>query len=233
MYDERHESADGRGDPDLWHSLTAEVGNLCSTAVRVAHVEGAAGLLSPGCTARELLYATDPLIARIDDIQATLGQGPCLDAYRHHAPRARIAVGNQHGESAWPLFDDAVYPLGVRAVFAYPLLLDGSAPLGVLEMYRRTAGPLDAFEDAAARLCAKTMSGMLALDGDPVDLMSELASSPGSRVPTAAGMVALQLNLLVDEALDVLRAHSYSHGRPLGDVADDVVQRRMTFTRWL
>jgi hypothetical protein len=197
---------------------------LCATAVRTAHVDGAAvGLLAPGCTARELLCATDPLVARIDDIQITLGEGPCLDAYRRRTPQLRSAIGNQHAESPWPLFDDAVHEIGVRAVFAYPLLRKGATPVGVLAMYRRTEGPLDGGEQAAA-----TLSTVIAMDG-PQNMVSPAPSSPHTQVPVAAGMIALQLNLLIDEALDVLRAYSFSHDRPLAAIADDVVQRRTSF----
>lgn len=208
---------------------TGTIGLLCATAVSTAHVDGAAvGLLAPGCTARELLYATDPLVERVDDVQITLGEGPCLDAYRRRTPQLRPAIGNQHCESPWPLFDDAVHEFGVRAVFAYPLLRESASPLGVLEMYRCTEGPLDCEEQAAATSCAHALSTIIAMDW-PQNMVSSLPSSPRTQVPIAAGMIALQLNLLIDEALDVLRAYSYSHACSLTDIADDVVARRTSF----
>ncbi|MGK9269407.1 ANTAR domain-containing protein [Williamsia muralis] len=48
-----------------------------------------------------------------------------------------------------------------------------------------------------------------------------------SDVYLASGMVAAQLAVSADEALDRLRAFSFRHNRPLNDVADDVVARRM------
>jgi hypothetical protein len=209
--------------------LIVNIGRLCDTAMSAACVDGAAvSLLTPGCSARELLYATDELVARIDDVQLTLGQGPCVDAYRRRTPQARSAIGNHHAESPWPFFDDAVHQLGVRAVFAYPLLHGVASPVGVLEMYRRTEGPLDDNERAALILCAQAIGTQIAANqSNSVD--SLLPSSPRTQVPVAAGMVALQLDVQIDEALDVLRACSFSHDRLLTDVADDVVQRRMTF----
>ena len=205
------------------------IGMLCATAASTARVDGAAvGLLAPGCTARELLYATDHLVGRVDDVQVTLGEGPCLDAYRQRTPQIRPAIGNQHTESPWPLFDDAVHEFGVRAVFAYPLLREGASPVGVLEMYRRTEGSLDGDEHAAATLCAEALSTAITMSR-PQNLVASLPPSPRTQVPVAAGMIALQLNLLIDEALDVLRAYSYSNDRSLADIADDVVQRRTSF----
>jgi hypothetical protein len=210
-------------------SLALNVGTLCDAAVGAARVDGAAvSLLTPSCTARELLYATDAVAARIDDVQLTLGQGPCLDAYRQRTPQARTAIGNHHAESPWPLFDDAVHLLGAGAVFAYPLLRSVSSPIGVLALYRRSEGPLDSTQRAAATACAKALSTQIALDL-PRHVARPLPATRLTQVPVAAGMVALQLDLRINEALDVLRAHSYSSDRSLSDVADDVVQRRMTF----
>lgn len=231
MNDEPDERANRRAEfASAESSSAAGISMVCATAVRTAHVDGAAvGLTTPGCVARELLCATDPLVARIDDIQVILGAGPCLDAYRLRTPRTRPAVGNQHAGSPWPLFDDAVHELGARAVFAYPLLREVAPPLGVLVMYRRTEGPLDGDEHAAAALCAEALSTIIAIDW-PQNVVSSLPRSPRSQVPVAAGMVALQLDVLIDEALDVLRAYSYSQDRSLTDIADDVVHRRTSFT---
>ena len=42
-------------------------------------------------------------------------------------------------------------------------------------------------------------------------------------------MVAVQLGVPVADALLRLRAHAFSSGRPVSDVADDVVARRFRF----
>jgi hypothetical protein len=48
-------------------------------------------------------------------------------------------------------------------------------------------------------------------------------------VHQASGMVAAQLRIDVDDALVVLRAHAFAHGRSVRDVAGDVVERRLDF----
>ena len=50
-------------------------------------------------------------------------------------------------------------------------------------------------------------------------------------VHQAAGMVAVQLAVPVEEALVRLRAHAFSSGRLVVDVATDVVNRRLRFDR--
>lgn len=46
----------------------------------------------------------------------------------------------------------------------------------------------------------------------------------------AQGMVMIQLEVSLAEALSRLRAHAFVHNRKLGDVARDVVARRLAFT---
>jgi AmiR/NasT family two-component response regulator len=46
----------------------------------------------------------------------------------------------------------------------------------------------------------------------------------------AQGMVMVQLGVDLEEAMARLRAYAYARGRPLGEVADDVVARRLTLT---
>jgi hypothetical protein len=48
-------------------------------------------------------------------------------------------------------------------------------------------------------------------------------------VHQAAGMISVQLDVSLHVALARLRAHGYSTGRPLLEVATDVVDRRVTF----
>jgi hypothetical protein len=48
-------------------------------------------------------------------------------------------------------------------------------------------------------------------------------------VHQATGMVSVQLGVSMEVALLRLRAHAYASGRPLGEVAQDVVARRLRF----
>jgi len=48
-------------------------------------------------------------------------------------------------------------------------------------------------------------------------------------VHQATGMISIQLDVTMEEALVRLRAHAYGSERPLGEVAEDVVARRLRF----
>jgi AmiR/NasT family two-component response regulator len=52
-----------------------------------------------------------------------------------------------------------------------------------------------------------------------------------AEVHQATGMVLVQLEVSAQEAFVRLRAHAFATRRPLGDVARDVVARRLVFTQ--
>ena len=45
----------------------------------------------------------------------------------------------------------------------------------------------------------------------------------------AQGMVMMQLDVSLADALARIRAHAYAHNRPLSEVAADIVARRLHF----
>ena len=110
----------------------------------------------------------------------------------------------------------------------------GDVHVGALNLYRDRPGPLtdDQHADAVvmAGVAARSIIGMQA-DAAPGALAPGLEASGNFRfvVHQAAGMVAAQLDVPVAEALLRLRARAFSSGRPVSDVAADVVARRLRF----
>jgi ANTAR domain len=49
------------------------------------------------------------------------------------------------------------------------------------------------------------------------------------QVHQASGMVMVQAGVTIEEAFLLLRAHAFAVGRPVADVARDVVERRLRF----
>jgi hypothetical protein len=135
--------------------------------------------------------------------------------------------------------------LGVHALFAFPIP-DGQRPMGVLELYRRTAGSLAAAEYASAAVCTAALARRLQSNWedhvthfDSAEMAIDAAATTGAasredadpftRTPIhlASGMVAIQLGVNADEAVDRLRAYSYACGRPISSVAADIIARRL------
>ena len=182
---------------------------------------------------RAMLGSAGGLSARVEEIQLTVGEGPSLDAFAAHRPVSAIDLASTASARRWPGFASAAVEVGVRAAFAFPLLV-GASCSGTLQLSRCLPGPLSDRQFRDAYRFAET--GLWALldsrAGIPAPRLDEpyppLAGGQ-DKVYQASGMISVQLGIDVDEALVRLRAYAFSTSRPLHDVAHDVVIRRSRF----
>ena len=169
--------------------------------------------------------ASDLVSHRLDELQFTLGEGPCIDAYTLRRPVLEPDLFG-HGSSRWPGYAAAAQDEGVQAVFAFPLQI-GTARAGAMDVYRREAGSLTqgaltqamTFADVAMRLLSDTQSA------PQVGVEASLDGALAYRLEVyqAQGMVMVDLGVSLDEAMARLRAHAYAHERSLSDIARDIV----------
>ncbi|MGH3637705.1 MAG: GAF and ANTAR domain-containing protein [Mycobacterium sp.] len=220
--------------------------DLCAPVPRTAGIDGVSvAVLSPTTRSRELVYATDAVAQQLDELQYTIGEGPCFDAYLKQYPQFYPQLDTDDDVPRWRSFVADATRLGVRALFAFPLP-DGQRPMGVLELYRRDPGALtdaqrvraSAFATAiAARLQANweiwvSLAGSAQRALDAIVTFDALNQGRDAftrtQVHVAAGMVAEQLGISADEGVDRLRAYSYAYERTLSSVAADIIARRLT-----
>lgn len=177
---------------------------------------------------RGLVYATNTISHQLDTLQLTVGEGPCLDAFHTVAP-VLIADLDTDGHR-WPGFSPAAREYGAAAVFSFPLLV-GAVRLGSLDAYRNTTGPLTEQEHSDALLLAQAATQALLEDisGHSADGAVWLADTH-TTVHEATGMIAAQLGVTMDVALLRLRAHAYTHGLLVTDVAEQVTDRTLRFS---
>ena len=229
-------------------SLFLGMGAICETAARLTGADGAAvAVLTSSGDVRELVHATDALSQQIDELQFTLGEGPCLDAYANNQERLCGTLDDSECALWWPMFTAEAVELGVAAVFAFPVP-GALRPMGVLELYRRTVGELTDREHASALVCATAIRGALETNWNVQVARSgsakaavEAASVLGavatqaedpftrSQVHVAAGMIAVQLRTTTHDGLSRLRAYAYAQKQSVVAVAADVVSRRLSF----
>jgi hypothetical protein len=210
---------------DGWSSA-----RLCGACPQIVGVSGAGVMLMSGEIPRGSLCTTDGVSELIEDLQYTLGEGPCVDAYQQDQVVAEPDLADP-AVSRWPAFAPPVLAAGVRAVFGFPLRA-GTVRLGALNLYRDAPGPLTGEQHADALVVADVAARWVleAQAGAPPDTVAgELESGADFHfvVHNAAGMVSVQAGISVTEALIRLRAFAFSHDRPLADVAGDVVARRL------
>lgn len=205
---------------------------LCTDLMRRLPVDGAAVTVRGDGSTQELLHATDAVIARVDDLQFVLGEGPCLDAFQLRTPVLEPDL-TAPSQVRWPVFGRGAAAAGAAAVFAFPLQV-GAVPFGVVELYRGRPGPLTDPHVTAALLLIEAGATLVLQDLDGANL-APTAQHPDPvfgrfEVPVATGMIAVQLGVPVEQALVELRAAAFTSNRPITDVADDVVAGRLTFT---
>lgn len=210
------------------HGTAGALRRLCSAAVRTLPATGAGLSLMSEVGVRGVAAASDPASERIDELQFSLGEGPCVDAFTSRRPvlEPDLATG---GIARWPMYSAAAHREGARAAFAFPLQV-GAARLGVLDVYRVSPGALSTEELAQALTFADVATTML-LDGQEQAPQGAAAAGLEEAMEyrfelyQAQGMVMVQMQVSLVEALVLLRAYAYSNDRDLADVARDVVTR--------
>ena len=205
---------------------------LCQVCAQAAAVSGAGIMLMWADSPEGSLCTTNKMSDLIEQLQYALGEGPCVDAYRQDWPVFEPDLANPV-TSRWPAFSPPAIEAGARAVFGFPLQL-GAARFGALNLCRDRPGPLSDDQHADALVMAGIAAQsvlVLQAGAPPGELAAELEESADFHytVHQAAGMVAVQLDISVGQALVRLRAYAFGNDRPLSEVAKDVVERTLGF----
>jgi hypothetical protein len=206
--------------------------SLCNVCVEVLHVTGAGITVMGGEQAGPICVSTSS-VAALEDLQFTIGQGPCKDAFRSGLPVGAPQL-DDGAWGRWPSFVELARVSGINAAFAYPLAVDG-AKVGVLSLYQRDEGPLTTAQHmdslAIAEIVAETILSLQ--DQAPLGTLApdlEDAVAYRAEIHQASGMIAVQLAISVADALLRIRGHAFAHSQPLSAVASDIVSRRLRLT---
>jgi hypothetical protein len=210
--------------------VPVSVGLVCDTAVCRLQVSGVALMMDHVAGWPETRHSTDPLSARLAELEVTVGEGPCVDARQAGGPVLVADLDSAACQRRWPLFGPLAVEAGARAVFVLPLSV-GTIRVGILALHRVESRRLDpaaltdsmAFAALVLRLLLDEQAGLRTPDEDPVGSLS--LHSP--QVHQATGMISAQLDVPMVDAFARLRARAFTDQRPLADLAADVVARRL------
>ncbi len=211
-------------------SPSARATHLLTRCTEVVGVDGAGLSLARGDLTEPIL-GTDPVAEALEQVQFTIGEGPCVDATRLGVPVFVVDLDDVGGGHAgrWPVFVRQARTLGVRAVFSLPLRV-GPSCIGAVNLWRATPGPLTgaALGHALGVMDDVTLTF---LDETVVEHGSE---SPGPHtlsleVHRAAGMLMVQLGITIEQALVRLRATAFTEGVPVERLARDVIEGTRRF----
>ena len=185
-----------------------------------------------GDVPRGSVCTTNEVSDLIEELQYTLGEGPCVDAYQQDRPVLEPDLAAP-STPRWLAFTPPAVEAGARAIFGFPLQV-GAVRLGALNLYRDRPGPLTDEQHADALVMADVAAQavlVMQAQAPPGKLAAELEAGADFRfvVHQASGMVAVQLGVSVGEALLRLRAYAFGDDRLLTEVAEEVVARTLRF----
>jgi GAF domain/ANTAR domain len=209
-----------------------ETRRLCEVCAEVTGMSGAGIMLMSGDVPRGSVCTTNEVSDVIEQLQYGLGEGPCVDAYHQDRPVLEPDLADP-ATLRWLAFAGPAVEAGVRAIFGFPLHV-GAVRLGALKLYRDRPGPLTDEQHADALVMADVAAQALLVlqaNAPPGKLAAELEAGADFQyvVHQASGMVAAQLEVSVGQALIRLRAYAFGNDRPLTEVAQDVVARKLRF----
>jgi hypothetical protein len=208
---------------------------LCRACVTLLEVDAAAiSLVFEGANAATL-GSSGPLARVYDELQFTLGEGPCLDSVALRAPVLVVDLADPN-DARWPAYGPAMLAHEIRGVSAMPVLVAGEY-VGALDLFCAEPGTLGT-EQLAGAVTAAELAAIPVLDlmdrdlqaaiSDPnSDAWAELNALSRAEVSQATGMLIAQLGIDAADALVRLRARAYATDRSVIDVARDILDRRL------
>ncbi|MFD7298105.1 GAF and ANTAR domain-containing protein [Streptomyces sp. NPDC059897] len=201
--------ADTGGRPPLFMTGVAEACGSASAGVTLVDVER-----------NQIATASSDEPSRAaQDLEYVLGEGPARDAVRG---RCAVVASGAVLTDRWPGYGPAAEGLGIGHVVSVPLQSADSC-IGALSAFdtRVDAMSATAVAQVADSLTRNVFLGTDAVPGlfGGIDYRAE--------VHQAAGMVAVQLGCRIPDALELVKVRAFVDGRPLGDIAQDIVQGRL------
>jgi hypothetical protein len=200
---------------------------ISSVAGTLGSRGAAISLLGNGNT-EALVVASDTTARTAQDLEFMLGEGPSRDA---STDRLVVVADGATMVDRWPRYGPALARLGVRTVASAPLALRHLC-LGALTVFDPRPSPPDG-PASSLRTVADTLTHTVLLvpDGDGVTDIPDLPlfadADHRAVVHQAAGVVSVQNDCSVVDALALVRARAFAEGEPIDSVALRIVERRL------
>jgi transcriptional regulator with GAF, ATPase, and Fis domain len=159
-------------------------------------------------------------------------EGPCLDAYNTARPVQHPDL--RDARSRWPRFTAAAISNGYLSVQALPMRLRDTV-LGAVNLFSTNTGELDAdtvtLGQALADAATIGLVHQRALARQEI-VTEQLQNALNSRIliEQAKGFLSHSLGIGVDDAFTVMRSYARANNRRLTEVAEDIVQARLTLS---
>jgi GAF domain-containing protein len=166
---------------------------------------------------------SEPAVARLNDLQRTSGEGPCLEAIATRSICYSDDIGH---DSRWPEFGPRASDIGINSALGVPV--EGTDVLGAVNLYARQTGAFGAVEREKAQILSvfagfavRVAEAREEQDRRADNLLIALRSR--EVIGQAQGILMERDHLSSAAAFEVLRRASQRRNRKLRDVAQRVV----------
>ena len=216
-------------------TMTIDAGTaLCAPFLASLPVTGLSISVVSESGVQSTVGTSDPIASRLEELQFELGEGPTSEVLLLGRPVLTPDLWADEVRLGWPVFGVAAIGVGASALFSFPLLI-GLVTVGVVSLYsvvqrppwsddivRTATGLVDATAGPAVELATRSATEEA---GAIVLMQAELRRE----VHQASGMLMVQLDCTIGEAMARLRAHAFARERPIDAVARDVVAGMLDF----
>lgn len=201
------------------------VGAVCLTTVAAIGVDGA-GLSLLTSEHRGPVCAHGAFASLGEDLQCSLGEGPCIDAFEAWELIEVTDLASREG-MRWPIFSQDMAAAGVGSLASFPLRI-GGARFGALTLYRSAHGELSTDQVADGYVVAQLAAHLIVAEQARIGadlVISDLETGFARMEPLhqATGMIMAQLSIGAEDALARLRGAAYTAQRSVLDLAMDII----------
>lgn len=209
---ELYEHGERSGEPTLLSSVT-------DSAVDYVHAADYAGITLVENGSLTSVAPTDPVAARLDELQHELRQGPCLEAAWADQ---KVLVDDLADDDRWPRFTRRVLDeTPVRSVLAFQLYR-GDTAMGALNLYASTPHAFSSDDQETALAVATHASLALHSTRRGDQFTSALASR--DIIGQAKGIVMERFDVDAVAAWELIRKLSQDTNIRVADVARQLVE---------
>ncbi|HME48207.1 GAF and ANTAR domain-containing protein [Mycobacterium sp.] len=223
---------------DLGHFLATRMAQLARevAAPRSAEevletVTSAARELIPGVTEAAVLLisrggkfethaGTSALAQRLDLLQETFGEGPCLEAA---VDELIVRTEDFEKEPRWPRYSRAVFDLGIRSALSFKLYTSAQTA-GALNLFSDTANVFTSQAEAIGSVLAAHAAAAILASRHGEQLESALASR--DLIGQAKGIIMQVYKVDAIRAFEMMRRLSQDSNTRLVEIAQRVVDSR-------
>jgi GAF domain-containing protein len=195
---------------------------ICAAAVDLldGHAEAGISIAHRGRRV-ENVGATAEVVRRGDELQAELGEGPCLDAIWD---QEQVVASDLARDDRWPRWAPKMgEDFGVKSMLSTRLFTN-EKQLGALNIYSTDLNAFDEEDQEVARLLA-VHAAMAVAAAQQVEGL-RFAVDRRTTIGKALGIIMVTYDLNDDRAFTVLQRLSSHENRKLFNVAEDVVSSR-------